>query len=1648
MSDDVIREIAARVGVERGFKDARGQYVDTQPRVIAAVLDALGYPVSSDKLQRDTLARLLAEDEAQVVAATIPVEAGQPAVLPVRNAGGEVSWRVTLESGTVREGRCQVTHDHGRPVVVLDALPEGYHRLHLRTERGGSEANPSEANLSQANLSKAWLIAAPRACFLPAALAGEMRGFGITAQVYGLRSSGNFGIGDFSDVADLGEGAGRFGAAFLGLSPLHALFPTDRAKISPYSPSSRLFIDPIFIDPRSAPAAAGSAGRTLAQRPQADELDRLRATPLVEHAAAWALKRDALARAWRQVDGGDAFATYRAAIGEALELHATFEALSEHFVAQGRHWVGDWPEAYRDVGSDEVKRFRETNSERIDYHAWLQWVADSQLAAAQDRALKAGMPIGLYRDLAVGADRAGAELWARPDWFVPGVAVGAPPDLLGPAGQNWGLPPFNPRTLVEQGLQAFRTLVASNMRHAGAIRIDHAFQIQRLYVVPDGHPATEGAYINYPFAAMLAVLRIESHRFRSLVIAEDLGTAPEGFSDAIMDSGILSYRILSFEREGARFKPPSYYPRKALAAIATHDLPTLAGWWRGLDTDLRERFGGYRPDQAERERAERVTDRAEFARALAREGLAPSDVPPADPPIEAAFRYVAKTPAMLIALQLEDILHDTEQANLPGPETGHPNWRRKLPQSIDRILAPGGPLAAASAAVLQEGRGLMADTRRAFSPVPTATYRLQFHKGFTFADATAALPVIAKLGVSHVYASPILKARPGSTHGYDTVDPTAINPELGGLEGFESFAAACKAHDLSLLLDIVPNHMGVGGADNPWWLSLLEWGELSPFADTFDVDWERLGAHGKLVAPNLGAQYGEVLEKGDLKLSFDREAGSFSVWFFEHRFPLCPLTYPDIIDRAVAVDAAEGEEGIAGLLRLGEVLRSLAQTSSAAGTARERGDIVAICERLKRQLAVLARHPKVAAAIEGAVAVVNGTPGLPDSFGALHRLLERQAYRLSFWRVAASDVNYRRFFDIDSLAGVRIEQPDVFEHAHRLVFDLVRRGLIQGLRIDHIDGLADPKAYAAALQGAIGPDFYVVAEKILEPGEALRPWALSGTTGYEMLNLIDGVFVDAANERTFDRMYREVAGFTGDYEAALLAAKRQVLLESFSSELESLVSDMKRIADANRLTRDYSVNAVRIALGDLVCAFPVYRTYITQHILESADRRMTDEVVAHAKAISALPDRSVHDFIGSVLLGTLATGRPGSAEPERVMRFRRRFQQLTGPVMAKSLEDTLFYRYVRFLALNEVGGEPSRFGVSLADFHAENVARARDWPNALTTTATHDTKRGEDARARLLAMSEAPDLWAQALAVWKAEAGTAAEPDHNDQYMFLQALMGAWPVELLEGDDPAVLAELRERFAAYVPKALREAKRFSKWIEPNETYEKATLDLIGRLLADDSRFIAGIRPILRDLARRGVLVSLGRTVLKCTVPGVPDVYQGTGLYDFSLVDPDNRRPVDYAERAGLLEGSEPLAGLLEHRADGALKLKILSSLLHDRRERSGFYAHANYLPLTVTGERSAQVIAFLRRFADESLLVVVPRLAGSGSAEAVMPVGRGYWGATAIDLPPGASQPASQSASPALWHDLFGGATHDLGGCVLCADLLHEFPVAVLRRRG
>ncbi|WP_018042175.1 malto-oligosyltrehalose synthase [Methylobacterium sp. 88A] len=1634
MSRDLER-LADLLGIASGYTDAFGQPVATDIETRRGMVAALGFPAGTD----DEIATSLAEVESVrlgLVPSLIPVEARRASTIPVQavDAHGAVSWRLVDERGLAREGRASIT-GAGEPRIELPPLTPGYHRLTVALGERKSEA---------------WVISAPQRCWRPAAYADEgARDWGLAAQLYGLRSPHNLGIGSYADAGRAARDAGIRGASFLGLSPVHALFESDRSKISPYSPSSRLFLETLFIEPGALPGFTGSrAAALLADK--ATDIAGLQAATLVDHPGIWGVLSLVLEAFWQESSAraGDdaAFSAFRDAGGADLEAHGTFEALSAHYKALGAYWSGDWPEEMRRAGTPAVEAFALAHAEAVTYHIWLQYLADRQLADASKAALESGMRLGLYRDLAVGADRGGSEVWSHPERFANGVSIGAPPDLLAPKGQDWGLPAFHPLEMERDGLAAFRALVQANMRHAGAIRIDHAFQLARLFLIPVTGSAKDGAYVAMPFEPMLAVLRLESHRAKCLVIAEDLGTAPEGFSDALMQAGILSYRILAFEREhGGRFKSPGAYPRDALTAITTHDLPTFVGWWRGVDTDTRQALGLYDAERAEAERRERVTERSRLTEALASEQLLPSYDVPEVAPFEAAARYLARAPSMLTAVQYEDVVSELSQANVPGSTEGYPNWRRKLDRSLEAIAAPGGPLAKLAAALSAEERGPRSGAARLSSPPPRATYRLQFHKDFTFADAERIVPYLAKLGISHVYASPIQKARPGSTHGYDIVDHSTINPELGGEEGFVRFSDVMHRHGLKLLLDIVPNHMGVGGADNPWWLSVLEWGDLSPLAHAFDIDWQRQGARNNLVIPFLGDRYGEALEHGTLDLKYDAAAGAFSVWHYEHQFPICPLQYPSILNRALAAHGEIGDDAAAEVLAVSERLRLMSEETSAE---RRRG-FPEEADGLKRRLAdAVEASPAIAKAIDRTLTLLNGFEGRPDSFGPLHRLLEQQSYRLAHWRVAASDINYRRFFDVNGLAGLRVEKSDIFHRSHETVFRLISEGRIDGLRIDHIDGLADPQGYARALQSAVGPGFYVVVEKILEPGEKLRPWPVAGTTGYDVLNQLDGILVDQEKHTRITRFYRWATGMDEPYKAQLRAAKAEILEISFASELEVLTADLKRIADADRRTRDFSVNAIRRALIEIIARFPTYRSYLASDLdesdVEDEDVRLIEGAVAKAKRWSALPDRSVHDFASKALLGRIDAGGPGRPDPAVILRFRRRFQQLTGPVMAKSLEDTLFYRFSELLALNEVGGDPGEYGIDLEHFHALQAARARDWPNAMITTATHDTKRGEDARSRLLALSEIPEVWAEAWTILGQSARThltameeGPAPDANDQWMFLQAILGAWPLELLERDDEAAIAEFRDRLDAYSEKALREGKRRSSWVNVDERYEAAVKRLFAGLIAPGAKFMTLMRPIARRLAHLGMIAGLGRTVLKATLPGLPDVYQGTEFWDFSFVDPDNRRPVDYAAREKALSDTADLPALLDHWPDGRVKQATLARLLADRAERPSFYADADHIAVTAEGGLAAHVIAFTRSDAtsgEGDLLVAVPRLV-SGL------VGDATWSGEAFA---GTTLPV---AAESRWIDLMtGGDVQPEGTSVDLGRLFARLPYAVLKR--
>jgi (1->4)-alpha-D-glucan 1-alpha-D-glucosylmutase len=973
--------------------------------------------------------------------------------------------------------------------------------------------------------------------------------------------------------------------------------------------------------------------------------------------------------------------------------------------------------------------------------------------------------------------------------------------------------------------------------------------------------------------------------------------------------------------------------------------------------------------------------------------------------------------------------------------------KREIPKGHSRKRSTSTPVKGAAAAPplpelsrdseASEGGGFRNATRRLAGTPPRATYRLQFQKGFDFEDAIAIVPYLASLGVSHVYASPIHKARPGSLHGYDVVDHAVINPELGGEKGFCRFSDVLRKHGLHLILDIVPNHVGIG-ADNEWWRSVLEWGELSSHSHAFDIDWERLGANRKLVVPFLGNRYGVALENGELVLSFDAKEGSFSVSHFEQRFPLCPSSYPIILDRALA--ALEEIAPPADILAISERLRLMGEET----VAERRGGFPADAELLKQELSrAVAASGALSEAIERAVALINGTVGVPESFGTLHRLLETQSYRLAHWRVAASDINYRRFFDINDLAGLRIEEDEVFDRVHKTVFDLIREGRVDGLRIDHVDGLADPENYLRRLQGAVGPGLFVVVEKILEPGESLKDWPIAGTTGYDVLNLIDAVLSEKEAGPSLERIYRRFTGVEGSYPSLLRQAKADVLERGFASELEALVSDLKRIADADRRTRDYTTIAIREALREIIARFPVYRSYIGEEGPYPEDRRLIETTIAIAQRYSALPDRSVHEFIASIILEIGEAQSPGAPDAELVRRFRRRFQQLTGPVMAKGLEDTLFYRYVPLLSRNEVGGDPGRSGVTPAEFHAANAKRAREWPHTMIATATHDTKRGEDARARISALSQLPDDWAEALRLWRKIAAPhlmsvegAEAPDANDQMILLQSLLGAWPMELLGGKHNArALASFAARMEGFLLKALREAKRQTSWVNPDEAYESAATQLLQKLLEPGGRFLGEFAPFTRRLASLGMLTGLSQIVLKCTLPGIPDIYQGTEFWDFSLVDPDNRRPVDYKACERALNRRESVNRLLACWPDGRIKQHVLASILRDRAAAPALYAEGDYQPLEAAGPKHRHVLGFQRALGKDALVVIVSRLLGDVMGADELPSPR-IWAGMSLRLP------------AARWRNVITGEEFRAEGSEFpIGKLFATLPVAVLRAK-
>ncbi|CAE6694063.1 malto-oligosyltrehalose synthase [Paraburkholderia aspalathi] len=948
--------------------------------------------------------------------------------------------------------------------------------------------------------------------------------------------------------------------------------------------------------------------------------------------------------------------------------------------------------------------------------------------------------------------------------------------------------------------------------------------------------------------------------------------------------------------------------------------------------------------------------------------------------------------------------------------------------------------------------------------VPRSTLRLQFHRGFTFDDAAKHVDYFAALGISHVYASPVTTAEPGSMHGYDTVDYTQVNAECGGEAGLKRLADKLRAHNMGLIVDVVPNHMGVGGSSNAWWLDILEWGRHSAYARHFDVDWHSPdpALRGKVLAPTLGAPYGEELAAGRIALHFAADSGRFYIVYGPHVFPVCPIDYPAILQSADRAD----------LNALAERFHGLTTQPADQPRAAEGRDML-------REFVAQNGGSAIELVLE------SYSPADPVTRDRLHRLIERQHFRLAWWRTASDEVNWRRFFDISTLAGVRVERPEVFEAVHALIFRLYQEGVVDGLRIDHVDGLAEPREYCQRLRQRLtelrdtAP--YVVVEKILGRGEPLRDdWPVDGTTGYDFMNDVGALLHDPAGAEPLAQTWAELTGRSPRFTDEALAARRKILAENLSAELDRAARALHRIARDSLTTRDFTFTALRRVLAELVVHFPVYRVYPQNGLRSAADNVYFEQALAGARETLSRADYVVLDRVNAWLGGSaeevpnarVSSQQQGQngAPPSHAGSARRTaqtlFSQLTAPVAAKAIEDTACYRYGRLLSRNEVGSDPGEFALSVAQFHAANLERSQRFPHAMLATATHDHKRGEDMRARLAVLSEISHDWSATLRAWSTlnaphrralDGKPISSVSHDTSYdwapgpaaeaMLYQTLVGSWPPDL-KPDDDAGVKDLAERVAQWQLKALREAKLQTNWLAPDEAYEAGCRDFLFDILAPQRRngFLHELSAFVARIGRAGALNSLQQTVLRLTSPGIPDLYQGTELWDFSLVDPDNRRPVDFARREAWLAQTPP-SEFLASWHDGRVKLAVVQRVLALRAHLPELLSQGTYLPLAVRGAHASNVIAFARRHGNAWAVVVASRLAAgllgeeddSGDLPMVDPV---KWGDTAIEMP-------ADLAARALFDWLSPAAPKvDENGLLYLRDALSAMPIAVLVEDG
>jgi (1->4)-alpha-D-glucan 1-alpha-D-glucosylmutase len=940
--------------------------------------------------------------------------------------------------------------------------------------------------------------------------------------------------------------------------------------------------------------------------------------------------------------------------------------------------------------------------------------------------------------------------------------------------------------------------------------------------------------------------------------------------------------------------------------------------------------------------------------------------------------------------------------------------------------------------------------------VPAATYRLQFNRSFTFDQAREIVPYLHELGISDCYSSPYFEATPDSPHGYDISDHNNLNPTIGSRESYNALVAELQKHGMGQIADFVPNHMGITSANNKWWMDVLENGPSSQYASHFDIDWSPLKEEleNKVLLPILGDQYGRVLERGEFQLSF--EEGAFFLHYYDFKLPISPCSYNQILRPALELLHQYYNEELFDEMEsiLNAIEHLPAPTELDPDKIHERSREKEVIKR--RLFRLCSECPQMQEGIDQALDQLQGEPGNSPTFDPLHNLLNAQMYRLSFWRVAAEEINYRRFFDINDLAAIRVERPEVFEASHQLLFELLREDAVTGVRLDHPDGLWNPCEYVEALQRRYaelkGIDFsgtdrplYLLAEKILTGPERLpENWLVHGTTGYDFTTHVTGILVDKSVEKEITDTYFGFLDHRMRFDDLVYEQKRLVMRLSLANETNVLGHMLNRLSERNRWYRDFTLNSLITAVREVIACFPIYRTYLAPgHPISVEDQQAILIAVARAKRRNPAIESSVFNFLRDNLLFKFPENID-EATVEEHFRFVMKFQQCTGPIMAKGLEDTAFYIYNRLVALNEVGGEPQHFGTTVDDFHQINLFRQQKWPHSMLCTSSHDTKRSEDVRARIAAISEMPKLWKDSLQKWsetnrRHKTGLDGEfaPDMNEEYLIYQTLLGTWPLHRLKSDE---YAGYTERIQNYMTKAIKEAKVNSSWIQPYEEWDNAVREFVARILDREGNrgFFDTFDIVAQKIAQLGAMNSLSQTLLKLTLPGVPDIYQGNEIWDLSLVDPDNRRPVDYALRRDLLEktrNAEP-AELLQHWRDGRIKLFLTRTILHFRRRFPALFREGGYARCDLGGNFAECGIAFERRHEDHVLIVFAPRLS---DRVGFPPLGKD-WADTRLEVP-------SSDGELKMKNLLTGETVKQGSGPIQLAEVLKTLPFLVLSNK-